>query len=78
MQDYERRSRRGGAAGDSPLKREAFQNFRQRRKFGSAPRCGAITEKGAVLTDRAAQPNWESKHNYTLHKPMGALHQRHQ
>ena len=45
MQDYERRSRRGGAAGDSPLKREAFQNFRQRRKFGSAPAVGQSPKK---------------------------------
>ena len=35
----------GGAAGDSPLKREAFQNFRQRRKFGSAPAVGQSPKK---------------------------------
>ena len=62
----------GGAAGDSPLKCEAFQNFRQRRKFGSAPCCWAVITKGAVLQDRAAQPYWEHKRNHTLHKLMGA------
>ena len=35
----------GGAAGGSPLKCEAFQNFRQRRKFGSAPAVGQLLQK---------------------------------
>ena len=71
MKAYGWRSRRGGAAGDSPLKRKAFQNFRE-AKILLRP-CGrAVILKGAVLTDRAAQVNWWSKHNHTLHKPMGA------
>ena len=61
----------GGAAGVSPLKCEAFQNFRE-AKIWLRP-CGRVViAKGTFLTDRAVQPNWENKQNYTLHKPMGA------
>ena len=60
----------GGAAGDSPLKCEAFQNFCF-AKIWLRPCCKAITEKGAVAADRAAQPNWVSKRDNTLHKLIG-------
>ena len=73
-QDKDNRTARAtsgdGAAGDSPLKCEAFQNFRN-AKIWLRP-CGrAVIVKGTFLTDRVVQPCWENKHNYTLHKPMG-------
>ena len=61
----------GGAAGDSPLKCEAFQNFRK-AKIWLRPCCEAVIAKGAILQDRAAQHNWENKQRNTLYKLMGA------
>ena len=68
----ERRSRRRSRGRQPAEMRQHFKIFAVRRKFGSAP-CGeAVIVKGAFLTDRAAQPNWEYKHNHTLYKLMGA------
>ncbi|MBD5103758.1 MAG: hypothetical protein HDT47_02715 [Ruminococcaceae bacterium] len=48
----------GGAAGDSPLKCEAFQNFRE-AKIWLRPCCGVVIIKGTFLTDRAVHVTWE-------------------
>ena len=64
--------------GRQPAEMRSISKFLPKAKIWLRPCCGAVIVKGTFLTDRAAQANWASKHNHTLHKPMGAIHQRHQ